>query len=189
MTPESSDSSDAAESDSTAAQRASDSTNATNAREPSVPEALVGTFVYTSSAEHAQAIAMRAAEPRIEALPFLAHGIARSRLRERLPLPNRITVSADGDRVHLIHTGNRALDIESALDRSFLYRNEEGEEVRAVQRIHHGRLEQILRGPDGTMRFVLSSQAPDAPVYLYVTVESERLDAPIRYRLEFRRQS
>lgn len=153
-----------------------------------MPAVLAGAYRYPHDVEHARQIVAAAIEPRIATLPSLVQGMARDRIRERLRVARRIAVALHGERVRVTFEGQRTLAIDSALGATTTVRNEEGRDVSVRQALRDGWLEQTFAGENGELRQLLSTEPDGRTLHLDITLRSERLGEPIRYRLDYARE-
>ena len=153
-----------------------------------VPSQLLGAFRYPHDLAHGRAVVEAAIEPRILQLPGMFQGIARDRLRERTRIPRRVSIASSEGRVEVTYEGERTVVVGSSVPGTTTVRNEEGREVRVTQQLSGGWLEQVYEGPNGQMRELLSTEPDGATLHVDVTLSSERLGEPIRYRLDYLRE-
>jgi hypothetical protein len=151
-------------------------------REESRDERLSGTFVLAEPFDRARARVHAAIDHAADQVNFLIRGWARGRLREKNPIHRRIRTRVDDDVVVVIYDEDRY----ESRDGRWRTVMATGEEVRLLQVVRENRIYQRFVGGDGEKRMVLTF-AEDAPwLWLDVTVLSDRLAEPLRYRLTFR---
>lgn len=151
-----------------------------------IPSTLPGAWRYGHADAHGVAIVRAAIEPALSALPSWAQPIARERLETRTRIATRIEIATEGERVQVTTHGERDFTVDLALGAApVTLRGPEGRDVQASQRLSGGWLEQSFAGPNGDMRVLYSTEPSGEPMHVDVTLSSERLASPIRYRLDY----
>ncbi|MEQ9072877.1 MAG: hypothetical protein RLP09_03410 [Sandaracinaceae bacterium] len=137
----------------------------------------------SSSAEAAQR--QRAIEASTEALPFFVRSRARERLAERTQPPSEIRLALDRGRIEMSASG-RTLSLEVG-GPAIEVEGEGGRGRVQASRGPRGELIISMRGAGGrrTTTYWLSEDGRE--LVLDVEIAAERLPAPIRYRLTYRR--
>ena len=153
-----------------------------------LPIQLAGTFEYPHGEAHAQAIIRAAVEPRIQQLPGMFQGIARQRMQERMRVARQLTIAL-GRETSVTFVGERTTAVRSSVPGTTTVTNPEGREVEVTQRVSGGWLEQTFSGENGQLRQLLSTEPDGATLHLDITLSSERLGEPIRYRLDYVRRA
>lgn len=153
-----------------------------------LPTTLEGSWRLTVSPARAHEIALAAFRPRIDALPSFVRGMVRERIHERMDPVRRMEIELDGDRVRVVSHGRREVVIETTtLPGTTHVVGSDGERRRVTQRVRGGWLEQVIDGENGEVRRLLSTEPDGQTLHVDVTVSNERLGAPVRWRLDFRR--
>lgn len=118
-------------------------------------------------------------------VPFFLRGFARSRLREKNPVHRRIRVRVDGNTIAVAYENDRYETQEG----QWTTVTAVGEPTQLLQQIVGRRIYQTFRTDEGTKQMVLTPSDDGRYLWLDVTVTSDRLPDPLRYRLRFRRTS
>lgn len=159
----------------------------TQAQDGRVPSVLEGTWRRAIGAERARQVVAAAFEPRLARFPAMLRGIARDRITESLPMPDRVAVAL-GERVRVTYLyEDRRLRVDTALGGTTRVRDVDGETRRVSQRLQRGWLEQVFRGADGDVHRLLSTEPDGATMHLDYTVHNERLGEAVRWRVDYRR--
>lgn len=157
-----------------------------SAQTTQIPSTLPGAWRYGHPDAHGVAIVRAAIEPALSALPSWAQPIARERLETRTRIATRIEITTESERVQVTTHGERDFTVDLALGAApVTLRGPEGRDVQASQRLSGGWLEQSFAGPNGDMRVLYSTEPSGEPMHVDVTLSSERLASPIRYRLDY----
>ena len=157
------------------------------AQAPSVPTTLAGSWRCTVSPDRARDIALAAFQPRIDALPSFVQGMVRDRIRERMRPPTRLEIALEGDRVRVTNIGARRVVVDTPLGGTTRVVGDDGESRRVTQRLRSGWLEQVFQGENGNVSRLLSTEPDGQTLHADLTVENERLGAPVRWRLDYTR--
>lgn len=156
------------------------------AQQQQVPSTLPGAWRYPHPDAHGIAIVRAAVEPTIAQLPSMFQGLARERLASRTRIASRIEIGTASQRVQVSSHGERDFTVDLALGASpSTIRGPEGNEVRAQHRLAGGWLEQLFAGDNGDLRVLYSTEPDGRTMHVDVTIASERLPSPIRYRLDY----
>ncbi len=151
-----------------------------------IPTTLVGAWRYAHADAHGVAIVRAAIEPALAALPSWAQPIARDRLETRTRIATRIEIGTENGRVQVTTHGERDFTVDLALGApAATLRGPEGRDVQASHDLSGGWLEQTFAGPNGGMRVLYSTEPSGQPMHVDVSLTSERLANPIRYRLDY----
>jgi len=151
-----------------------------------IPSTLVGAWRYAHPDAHGVAIVRAAIEPALAALPSWAQPIARERLETRTRIATRIEIGTEDGRVQVTTHGERDFTVDLALGAApATLRGPEGRDVQASQALSGGWLQQTFAGPNGGMHVLYSTEPSGEPMHVDVTLSSERLANPIRYRLDY----
>lgn len=145
--------------------------------------ALSGTFVLDEPVGAARQRVHAAIDRVAEDVSFFLRSFARSRLRDKNPIHRRIRTEVRGDRVVVSYDDDRY----ESRDGRWRTVTATGERVQLLQQVRGRRIYQRFRGDDGTKQMVLTLSEDGRHLWLDVTVTSERLPTPLRYRLRFRR--
>lgn len=149
----------------------------------SVPGLLAGTWAYEHSAERAMAIVDAAFAPGVAALPFFFQSIARNRIHESMQPATRVVVTLAGSRVRVVYTSDVTETIDGTLGvEASVSGLEEG--TRVSTSLSGGWLMLTYDG-EGDMTQLLSTEPDGTRMHLDCTVTSERLPAPVRWRLDY----
>ncbi len=148
-----------------------------------VPAQLAGTWVYAGSSTHAMSIVTAAFEPSIRSFPELFQGIARDRVRSSMVPPSRVVVGIAGERVRVTLHTDRTMEIDGAIGSTARATGTEGS-PRVSTHLRGGWLEVRYEG-EGDMQQLFSTEPDGARMHVDFTVVSERLPAPVRYRLDY----
>ena len=103
-------------------------------------------------------------------------------------LLSRVSIAQSAGQVQVTYEGQRTVTVGSSVPGTTTVTNEEGREVRVTQQLRGGWLEQVFEGPNGLLRELLSTEPDGATLHVDVSLESERLGEPIRYRLDYVRE-
>ena len=160
---------------------------AVGAQSASVPSALAGTWRRTVSTQRARSIVLAAFQPRLANFPGFLQSIGRDRISESLPMPHRVQVAIEGERVHVTYVGESRVSIATPLGGSTRVRDADGETRRVTQRLRGGWLEQVYTGDDGSVHRLLSTEPDGSTMHLDFTAHNERLGEPVRWRIDYRR--
>jgi hypothetical protein len=160
-------------------------TTVATAQTAGVPSTLPGTWRYPHPDAHGVAIVRAAIEPHLANLPPLIGPIVRARLEERTRIVRRIEIAANGRNVRVTSVGERTFVVDTPLGVPTPMTSPEGRAVTTTQQITHGWLEQVFRGENGDMRVLYSTEPDGRTMHVDVTLTSERLSGPIRYRLDY----
>lgn len=150
-----------------------------------VPSTLPGAWRYPHPDAHGIAIVRAAIEPHLANLPPLVGPIVRARLEERTRIVRRIEIATNGPNVRVTSFGERTFVVDTPLGVPTPMTSPEGRAITTTQRITHGWLEQVFRGENGDMRVLYSTEPDGRTMHVDVTLTSERLSSPIRYRLDY----
>jgi hypothetical protein len=110
--------------------------------------------------------------------------IVRAQLEERARNVRRIEIAATGRNVRVTSLGERTFGVDTPLGVPRPRTPPEGGAVTTTQQITDDWLEQVLRGDDGDMHVLYATEPDGRTMHVDVTRTSERLSAPIRYRLD-----
>jgi hypothetical protein len=150
-----------------------------------VPATLPGAWRSPHPDAHGIAVVRAAIEPHLAGLPPLIGPIVRARLEERTRIVRRIDITTSGPNVRVVSTGERTFTVDTALGVPTPMTSPEGRAVTTTQQITGGWLEQVFRGENGDMRVLYSTEPEGRTMHVDVTLSSERLSSPIRYRLDY----
>jgi len=153
------------------------------AQEERRDERLSGTFVLAEPFERARDRVYAAIDRAADQVSFFIRGWARSRLREKNPVHRRVRTRVRGDVVEVTYDDDRYV----SRDGRWRTVTATGEQVRLLQVARGNRIYQRFRGEDGEKQMVLTFADGEPWLWLDVTVLSDRLPTPLRYRLTFRR--
>lgn len=152
-----------------------------------VPEVLEGDWRSTVSQSRAREIVLAAFRPRLQQIPSIMRGMVEGRIRERTRPTTRIEIALDGDRIRVVDHRSRPVVVETPLGGSTQVTGDDGETRRVTQRLNGGWLEQVFQGDNGTVTRLLSVEPDGRTMHADMTVDNERLGAPVRWRLDYRR--
>ena len=155
------------------------------AQDASIPDTLVGSWRRDPSAQRARSTVLGAFEPRLTRFPELLRPMARDRIAESLPMPDRIDVAVRSGNVRVTYSTARRVVVDSPLGSTTRVVLDDGEPRRVVQRLRGGWLEQIYTNDDGSFHRLLSTEADGSTLHLDYTVHNERLGGPIRWRIDY----
>ena len=160
---------------------------ALHAQSAAVPPVLAGRWTYPHDLARARGIVLAAVEPALSGFPELLRPLARDRVRAGVRIAQSIDVVLDGSAVRTVYRGEHTVTVASALGARTTIAGAEGP-VEVTQSLRGGWLEQIFHGrDDGGMRQLLSAEPDGRTLHLDVSLESSRLSAPIRFRLDYTR--
>lgn len=154
-----------------------------SAQTGSVPSVLAGTWVCEHSAERAMSIVDAAFAPGVEALPFFFQSMARERIHGSMQPATRVTVTLAGAQVRVVFQSNVTKVIDGALGAQATTSGLEAE-TRVTTGLHAGWLQLSYDG-EGDMIQLLSTEPDGSRMHVDSTVTSERLPAPVRWRLDY----
>lgn len=150
-----------------------------------VVDQLAGTYRNRLS-DGGEARIAEAIEEGTASMRRLRRKIARRRLHAVNPPVERMTIAPNGEGARVVYEGSRdnrtpkfGVFVES--------RSADGGKVDVMHEIAGDRLVERYRKKDGTGKNVLSLSEDGRELILHVTIESDQLPGPIRYRLEFER--
>jgi hypothetical protein len=146
-------------------------------------EPLTGTFELAEPHAQAQRRVHRAIDRAADRVNFLIRGFARDRLRDKNPIHRRVQTRVRDGLVTVIYDDDRYTSAEGQW-RSIVAT---GERVRLLQQVRGNRIYQRFVGEDGEKQMVLTFEENGPRMWLDVTVRSDKLPEPLRYRLPFRR--
>jgi hypothetical protein len=154
------------------------------AQEGSVPVQLAGTWVADGGATRAMSIIDAAFAPGIEGLPYLLQGIARDRIHTSMRPPSRVVVTLSGAHLRVVYTSDIATKVIDGVlgAQASVSGLEEGTTVATALRV--GWLFLSYEG-EGGMTQLLSTEPDGSRMHVDSTVTSERLPAPVRWRLDY----
>jgi len=155
------------------------------AQTATVPAVLAGRWTYPHDVAHAQSIVLAATEPLLSGFPEIVRPLARDQVRSRVRIARSIEVALDGAAVRTVFRGDRNLTIATPLGVRSTITGSEGQPVEVSQSLRGGWLEQTFHGQEGGMRQLLSTEPDGRTLHLDISLESERLSAPIRFRLDY----
>lgn len=150
-----------------------------------LPSALSGTWRYPHEVSHGVGLAMAAFEPRIRALPGFVQESVRARISGRMRVARAIVIDLEGDRVRVTSRGEEETTIATRLGGTSRVRHADGDTRSVTQRLRGGGLEQHIEGDNGVTRRLFSTSPDGATMHVDMTVENERLGAPVRWRLDY----
>ena len=149
---------------------------------PATP--FVGAWTYAS--QPADVIA-QAIERGIDDMNFVTKPIARRRLRATNDPYSAVEIRVGGSEVTTVLEGR---SITSPADgRAIQWRREDGEVLQVSTSLRNGTLVQSFTAEDGSRENVYSVSPDGRRMTIQVTIRSERLPAPITYRLLYDRAS
>lgn len=155
-----------------------------DAQAATVPATLAGTWRHDGDVSRSIRLIDAAFAPSIAALPELIQGFARSRIRDDMPPPQRVTVTVEGSRIRVALDSSRAATIDGQLNGTARTTGVD-DGTRVTQRLSGGWLELRYEGEGSELRQLFSTEADGAHMHVDYTVTSPRLQAPVRYRLEY----
>lgn len=158
------------------------------AQAPQVPAVLEGAWRCAVSEDRARQIAIAAFEPTIAGFPSFIRGMVRERIQERLQPATGLEIELDGDRVRVTNIGRRRTVAETRLGGTTRVEGDDGEMRRVTQRLQGGWLEQVIEGESGTVHRLFSTEPDGRTLHADLTVQNERLGAPVRWRIDYRRR-
>lgn len=112
--------------------------------------------------------------------------IARGRLRRTNDAYGRVVIATGGGQ-NSIQFDERAAIAAPADGTAIRWRREDGEEFDVTQHVSGGRLEQRFVAEDGRRTNVFTLSPDGRTLTMQVTIESPRLQQPLRYRLVYDR--
>ena len=152
-----------------------------------VPATLAGTWAYDGDQARALRPVDAAFAPRIATLPELLQGMARDRIRSDMQPPRRVLVSLTGSRVRVTLESERTRVIDGALG-SAARTTGIADGTRVTPRLEGGWLELLYQGEGSELHQLYSTEPDGSRMHVDFTVVSERLGAPVRYRLDYVRR-
>lgn len=152
----------------------------------SVPAVLAGTWSSETNATRALATVVAAFEPGIATLPELFRGFARDRVRTSMVPPSRVEIAVTGSHVHVALYTDRTVAIDGEVGSVATATGTEGSPTVSTG-LRGGWLEVRYAG-EGDMQQLFSTEPDGSRMHLDFTVHSERLPAPVRYRLDYVRR-
>lgn len=155
-----------------------------DAQTGSVPGVLAGSWVYDGTATRAMSIVEAAFEPGITTLPYFFQSMARDRIHVSMRPANRVEVTLSGNHLRVVYRSDIATKvIDGELGtRASVSGLESGTVVDTTLRT--GWLMLSYDG-EGDMTQLLSTEPDGARMHIDSTVTSERLPAPVRFRLDY----
>ncbi|MCA9613186.1 MAG: hypothetical protein H6721_07605 [Sandaracinus sp.] len=144
---------------------------------------LPGTYRLASSTSDAQQRVDAAIEAGVASMGPLRRSVGRRRLRAKNPIRRELVIALNGDRVSVSYDGER-FDVRRGVRETV--RLSDGEAVRLRATVEGARLTLHWQGDDGERRDTFTRR-PDGSLVFGVTVTSEQLPNPVRYRLVYRR--
>ncbi len=154
------------------------------AQQASVPSTLPGTWRHDGDVARSVRLIDAAFAPSIAVLPELIQGFARNRIHDDMPPPERVIVSVEGTRVRVSLDSSRAATIDGPLGGTARTTGVD-DGTRVTQRLSGGWLEIRYLGEGSELLQLFSTEADGAHMHVDYTVTSPRLQAPVRYRLEY----
>jgi ubiquinone biosynthesis protein COQ4 len=158
------------------------------AQDASVPGVLAGSWAYDGTAARGMAIVEAAFRPGLATLPELFQGFALSRIRDHMSPPLRVVVALTGSNVHVSFASSERTTVIDGPLGGVATTVGVADGTRVASRLRSGWLELRYDG-EGGMSQILSTEPDGAHMHVDYTVESERLPAPVRYRLDYVRSS
>lgn len=154
------------------------------AQDAAVPGVLAGSWVVDGTAERAMWVVESAFGPGIATLPELFQGFARDRIRSSMQPPSRITIALTGSRVRVtLEATDDTKIIDGTLGGTATTTGVEGDTSVTIG-LRGGWLELRYEG-EGDMQQLFSTESDGSRMHVDWTIESERLPAPVRYRLDY----
>jgi hypothetical protein len=145
-------------------------------------DAFVGSWTY---ADQPSDVIERAIERGIDDMNFITKPIARRRLRATNNPYSTVEIRHAEGRITTVLEGRA---ISSPEDGSTIdWRREDGEMLRVATSIRNGTLVQSFTAEDGSREAVYSVSPDGRRLTMQVTIRSDRLPAPIVYRLLYDR--
>lgn len=144
-----------------------------------------GSWELAVAAGQAEGIIERAIVKGTEDMPPLRRRIARKRLADKNRVVHRIQIAFPGDHIAITLEGDHYR--APATGRLVRVRLSDGEVARVAHRLHRGRLVQRFVGDDGVRTDVFMLAAEGDILRMHVVLTSDRLPAPIRYTIPYRR--
>jgi hypothetical protein len=148
----------------------------------------VGTWELAITEAEARARMDRGIAQGVDGLPPIVDGIAAGRLRENISLSQRIEIALSPTRIG-VRFDNSAYDTAPGETEVYPLTTGSAETIDVVQHITEGRLQQVFTTPQGRRWNTFSISADGNTLNLDVVVQSDRLPAPVRYTLQYRRAS
>lgn len=148
------------------------------------PAGLEGTWLLHTPRSRAHAVIDEGIQEAVDSMGPLRRAIGRRRLRAKNRLLGTVVVAREGERIAV------TLEDWTGTTRAGRFETvtlDDGEEVQLKQTLTDTRLVQVFRGEDGQRRNVLTLR-PDGRAVLAVTVTSDQLPDPLRYRVIYRRR-
>ena len=159
---------------------AQEPTPSTDATEADLP----GKYRLSTASDRAQELIEAAIETGVESMGPLRRSVGRRRLRAKNPIRREIEIAFEGERVSVSYDGER-FDMRRGVRETV--RLSDGEQVRVRATVQGPRLVLEWDGDDGDRRDTFTRR-PDGTLVFGVTVTSDQLPTPVRYRLVYRAQ-
>lgn len=144
---------------------------------------LDGTYTLNAAASDNVNAAIDRAVARMN---FVTRPIARGRLRRTNQPYQRVVIAHTPQQVR-IATDNRAAITTPANGTPVKWRREDGEMFDVSTEWENGKLEQTFKAEDGSRTNVFTVSPDGRTLTMDVTIRSEKLAAPVRYKLVFNR--
>jgi hypothetical protein len=127
-----------------------------------------------------------AIEASVEAVNALVRNLGRTRLREANVIPQRLTISIDGDRAKILFDGSGH---DASLDGTVIKTvGVDGEKVKVSHRMRGAQLVELIDGLGGDRSNTFKLSSDGSRVTMAVEITSGQLPVPVVYRLTFKRK-
>lgn len=151
-----------------------------------IPSTLPGTWVFDGTPASGMRIVDAAFAPGIATLPELFQGIARDRVRANMRPATRIAITVTGSRYRISLAGEETKVIEGVLGAAASTTNIDGDTT-VTSGLAGGWLQLTYDGEGGMLQ-LFSTEPDGSRMHVDYTVTSDRLPAPVRYRLDYLRR-
>lgn len=127
-----------------------------------------------------------AIEASVAALSPMVRNLGRERLQESNPIPQRLAIDVDGDRVDVLFDGQGYL---ASLDGTPIKaESPTGDKVKVSHRMRGASLTEFVDGIGGDRNNDFKLNADGTRLTMTVAITSSQLPVPVEYRLTFKRK-
>jgi hypothetical protein len=148
-------------------------------------QAFAGEYVFAGGQKERDGVDA-AVEASVAALNPMVRNMGRTRLRDANPVPQRLTIDVDGDRVKILFDG-QGHDV--ALDGvPIKTESPEGDKVKVSHRLRGAQLAELIDGVGGDRTNDFKLNADGTRLTVSVKISSGQLPVPVEYRLTFKRK-
>lgn len=146
---------------------------------------LAGAYRYVGGKKQRELLDARIEEV-VDELNFFVRSIARRRMKHANQIPSLLEISTIGDKLRVDIPGLRPI-VSEADGRTFVWRDQYGEDVKVRQRIVGRTLTQHFQGKDGARDISYRLSSDGQRLWFSVTISSRWLPFPLQYQLSYRR--